>query len=201
MISCSSHPSLPMAGVKHGSWLANIRGKFGDCVVKHYAKGKIVVTRAPTFTKGWSKDQKSNRGRFSKASDYAKAVQRSPEKLASYALAAKKLKQTVRSVAMSDFLSEPTLRKLDLSNYSGDAGDRIGMRTAKRFKVTRVDVVIRTDKGKLLDQGPAETNLSNRTLWSYAVSKKLRGEGAIVIEAKAQDRFGRTATLAARKTI
>jgi hypothetical protein len=191
---------LPMARALHHSLLSQMRGKFGDFVVKHYGD-KVVITRVPKFTKGWSKGQEQHRGQFSKASDYAKAVQRSPEKSASYANWAKKLKRTVRSVAMSDFMTLPALLPLRLESYTGEVGSMLDIGAVKRFKVTGIDLEIRTPKGRVLERGPAKGIDRQNQDWTYRGTQALKGQGDVVFEAIATDRFGRTASQVAKKTL
>jgi hypothetical protein len=200
MISPAFDIPLPMGLVKPNSFLAHVRGRIGDLgIVKHYGD-KIVFTKLPTFTKPRAKGQKLNSNHFAKASDYAKHIQRNPEKLKTYEAWAKRLNRTIRSVAMSDFLTLPRLQHIGLRNFNGEPGRRISITALKRFKVTGVFVVIRDINGKVIENGEAVTNDKTRAHWTYPGKKSLAGLGIVIVEATATDRFGRTTSTSADKT-
>ena len=84
-----------------------LRGKVGGLIFKHYGD-KIVVTRAPTFSKPWSAAQQAGRKRFAQASAYARKVQADPSLRAKYATLAAQRGLTLRSVAISAYLQGKT---------------------------------------------------------------------------------------------
>jgi len=86
---------------------APLRGKIGGLVFKHY-RDKVVVTRAPVFTKPWSPAQQAGRNRFAEASAYARTVQADPLLRAKYAKISARRGLTIRSAAISAFLKGET---------------------------------------------------------------------------------------------
>jgi len=99
----SSGPSVFMAIATFNPSFTPLRGKVGGLVFKRY-RDKVVVTRAPMFSKPWSPAQQAARTRFAEASAYARTVQADPVLRASYALIATRRGLTIRSVAISAYL-------------------------------------------------------------------------------------------------
>jgi len=96
-----------MATAKFNSSFKPLRGKVGGLVFKHYVD-KVVVTRAPTFTKPWSPAQQDGRKRFALASAHARTVQADPVLRAKYEKIAARRGLTVRSVVISAYLQGKT---------------------------------------------------------------------------------------------
>lgn len=99
----SSGPSVIMAIATFSSSFRPLSGKVGGLIFKHYGN-KVVVTRAPVFTKPWTPAQQAARRRFAEASAYARTVQNDPVLRAKYARTATRRGLTIRAVAISAWL-------------------------------------------------------------------------------------------------
>lgn len=93
-------------------------------VLKHARGGQTILCRKPTFSdqRVFSPAQREHQARFREASAYAKqAAQRVPI----YAEKAKKTGQPAYNVALADFMHPPEILGIDLSGYTGKAGEVI----------------------------------------------------------------------------
>jgi hypothetical protein len=176
-----------MAKVKLNPVLEQFRGKVGDLVFKKF-EDEVVVSRRPDRdglvpTPG----QTAHRERFRLAALYGKAVFADPAQKAVYAGVAKARGQPVFSLTVSDFLNAPVVDEIDLSAYTGAAGEPIAIRASDDFEVAGVAVAIRDNGGAVLEQGAAAPH--NGT-WRYTTTTALAPGQPVVIEVTASDRPG-----------
>ena len=101
-------------------------------------------------------------------------------------------------LAVGDFLHAPAVDEIDLSAYTGQAGQKIGIRAHDDFALTGVAVVIRQADGAVLEQGPA--TLGSDSLWAYTTTAALPAGETVMIEVTATDRPGHKTTKAQTKS-
>lgn len=125
-----------MAKVKLNPVLEQIRGKVGDLVFRRRAEG-LVVSRNPGRS-GLvpSAGQEAVRERFRLAALYGKAVYADPAEKEVYLAAARKTGASAFALAVSDFLHAPAVDEIDLTAYTGLAGQAIVVRASDDFGVT-----------------------------------------------------------------
>jgi hypothetical protein len=163
--------------VTHG-----LSGKVGDLLVFRQVKGQTIVSNAPKVSKKLSEKQQAQRRRFSRAVIYAKAATGRPESKEIYdALAARK-GRTPFTVAVADFLNAPEIRNLDLSHYTGQAGDAIRVEVSDDAIVKRITVSITNADGSLVEEGDAQSDASGH-VWTYTATQanaNLAGDKIVV---------------------
>ena len=181
-----------MAKVRLNPVLDEIRGKVGELVFRRYAD-EVVVGRAPdTGDTPPTEAQAAQRERFRLAVVYGKAVVADPETKALYETAAKAKGMPAFALAVGDFLHAPAVDEIDLSAYTGQAGQKIGIRAHDDFELVGVAVIIRKADGAVLEQGPA--TLGSDSLWAYTTTAALPAGQTVMIEVTATDRPGHKTT-------
>jgi hypothetical protein len=187
-----------MAKVRLNPVMEQFRGKVGDLVFKRFAD-EVIVTRNPDReglipTPG----QLAHRERFRLAALYGKAVFAEPSKKAIYEEAAKAKGIPVFSLTVADFFNAPVVDEIDLSGYTGKAGEPIGIRAHDDFEVNGVAVAIRNLEGMVLEQGAAAKQSNG--VWRYVTTSTLPIEHAVSIEVTASDRPGNKTVKTQAKT-
>jgi hypothetical protein len=89
-----------------------------------------------------SEAQQAIRDRFRQAAVYGKMVMADPETKAIYENAAAAKGKPLFSLMIADFFNAPSVDEVDVSGYSGKAGDTIRIRAHDDFDVTGVNVAI-----------------------------------------------------------
>ena len=117
-----------MAKQKNNVVTFGLSGKVGDLLVFRQKYGQTIVAQLPQKSRKVSAKQKAQRKRFQQAVIYAKAAVDSPETGELYRAAAKQ-GQTPNNVAIADFMNAPDIEHVDLSGYTGSAGDKILIKT------------------------------------------------------------------------
>ena len=130
-----------MAKMEQIPILGRMRGKVGDLIVKRYSDGYVVSAR-PYFSKPRTEKQKAQSQRFADAMDYARDATRDSPTKELYAEAVKDLDRASNTVAVSDFMRPPTIKKLDLEDYAGQAGARLTIKVENVIPVWRVAVYV-----------------------------------------------------------
>jgi hypothetical protein len=171
-----------MAKSKNNVITSGLSGKIGNLLVFRQVDGKTIVSKIPEQPKTVSEKQKTTRKRFQKAVFYAKVAVYSAETAELYKEAAKKKKGiTAYNVAVADFFNAPDIETVDLSTYSGKAGDEIRIVVTDDFAVKSVHVQINNADGSLVEEGEAIQNAGN--LWIYAAvqnNENLDGDRIVI---------------------
>jgi hypothetical protein len=145
-----------------------LRGKIGDLLIFRQRDGKTVVSKIPAYSGTASEKQMEHRMRFQQAVIYAKAAVASPETEEIYKEAAKKGRYPF-NVAVADFFNAPDIHLIDVSEYTGSAGERIRIIVNDDVAVKSVKVEIRNADGSLLEEGNAAQSAGG--LWIYTTTR------------------------------
>lgn len=93
-----------MAKITFTPLIEDIRGKFGDLVIRRSRTGKFYLAKLPDMSKlKWSEAQQAHRQRFKEAVAYAKAALADPAVRAQYETLAAEQNRTPFSAAVSDY--------------------------------------------------------------------------------------------------
>ena len=120
-----------------------------------------------------------------------------PETRLHYEAAAKAKGTPAFALAVGDFLNAPAVDEIDLSAYTGQAGEKIAIRAHDDFALAGVTVVIHKADGTALEQGLALAG--NDSVWSYTTTTALPAGQSVLIEVTANDRPGHKTTKTQRK--
>jgi signal peptidase I len=163
--------------VTHG-----LSGKVGDLLVFRQVDGKTVVSKIPEQPKKVSEEQLKHQKRFQRATIYGKSIAADPQLKELYNAEAKKKKGvTAYNIAVADYLNAPDIEDVDLTGYTGTAGDEIRIIASDDFAVKEVHVSISNVDGGLIEEGYASQLVGN--LWIYVASKNndnLAGDRIVV---------------------
>jgi len=179
-----------MAKMEQIPILGRMRGKVGDLIVKRY-RDKYVVTAMPTPPDKRSEKQKVQSQRFADAQHWARHATRDSPTKELYDQAVADLDRASNTVAVSDYLRPPTISKVDLADYQGQAGARLTIAVENVVPVWQVAVFIvpakdddaasdpeRLDK-RALELGLAKPGEDGE--WSYTTKKDAgTGEGEVL---------------------
>lgn len=144
-----------------------LSGKFGEQIVFRQVNGNTLVCKSPIGRGESSAKQKQQQEKFKKASLYAKNTLEDPVLSAEYALEAKRRKGlSAYNVAVADYLTSPTIDKVDVSAYTGNVGEKIKIQAYDDYKVKAVKVYIHTSDSSLVEEGEA---ILQGIEWIYTV--------------------------------
>lgn len=178
-----------MAKVRLNPVLEKIRGKVGDLVFKRY-RDEVVISRTPqSGERQPTPAQASQQERFKLAVLYGNTVLADPEKRAIYEAAAERKGVPVFALTVGDFLNAPAVDEIDVSGYTGKAGETIRVRASDDFAVTGVEVSITDSNGSVLEKGTA-TLVPGSGEWIYQTTTEIAPQQQVSIEVTATDRPG-----------
>ena len=190
-----------MAKVKLNPVLEQIHGKIGDLVFKYYGD-EMIVGRKPDRTGILPTEaQLEHQERFRQAVLYGRLVMADPVKKADYGKAAKIKGKPLFSLTVADFFNAPIVDEVDLSNYSGAAGDPIVVRAHDDFKVSSLLVVISDINGGEIESGQAEETPLNGGRWVYTATNIVAQGNIVRIAVTVSDQPGGIGEATAEKSL
>ncbi|MDR1981683.1 MAG: hypothetical protein LBQ39_08730 [Tannerellaceae bacterium] len=159
-----------MAESKNNVVTHGLSGTIGDMLIFSQRYGKTIVSKVPDRSKIIeSEKQRAQRDRFQEAIVYGKIAVSDPELNAAYrAKAGKGL--TGYNVAIADMLHAPDIKSIDLSDYTGKAGDVIRVSVTDDFMVKDVKISIVNIDGTLVEEGSAVPDASGY-LWTFKATQ------------------------------
>jgi hypothetical protein len=158
-------------------------------------QGETIISRMPDRS-GLepTEAQTAARERFRQATLYGKMVMADAEAKAIYEEAAKAKGQPVFSLMVADFFNAPSVDEVDLSKYTGAAGDPIIIRAHDDFDVTAVNVAVAQADGTAVEEGAATETPPDSGRWIYTATAAVPTGTAVRITVTATDRPGHAAT-------
>jgi hypothetical protein len=176
-----------MAKVKLSSALIRARGKMGNVVFRKY-HDEVIMAQVPDMSGVTpTAKQAAHRGRFKLGVLYGRTVLADPVKKAIYEATAKAKGIPVFALTVADFMRAPVVDQVDLSAYTGKAGETIRITASDDFEVAGVGVAIHDTAGAVLEQGAA--TLADG-VWNYVTTANLPPGQQVSIEVTATDRPG-----------
>lgn len=181
-----------MAKVKLNPILEQMRGKVGDLVFRRYGD-EVVISRTPD-REGIEPTaaQLAHQDRFREAALYGKMALADPETKTLYEEAAKAKGKPVFSLTVADFFNAPSVDEVDVSGYSGAAGDEIVVRARDDFQVTAVAVALTDAEGNAIENGDAVETPPDSSRWVYTATAAVATGTTVRIGVMATDRPGGT---------
>jgi hypothetical protein len=176
-----------MAKVKLSSALIRARGKMGNVVFRKY-HDEIIMAQVPDMSGVTpTAKQMAHRQRFKLAVLYGNTVLADRQKRAVYEATAKAKGVPVFALTVADFLHAPAVAEIDLSAYTGKAGETIRITASDDFEVAGVEVAIHDTTGAVLERGAAT---AADGVWNYVTTTDLPPGQQVSIEVTATDRPG-----------
>ncbi|WP_411273177.1 hypothetical protein [Daejeonella sp.] len=144
-------------------------GKFGKKLVYRRRGDKTIIARRPYKRRDANTPrQQEIRETFAEGILYAKTVI-ADEAIKAVYQAKVKGYQTAFNLALSDFCKAPQITKHNVSEYSGQAGDKISIRVVDDFKVEWVKLVIKDCADSTIEEGLAILS-ANGADWIYTAT-------------------------------
>ena len=176
------------------------RGSFGKLVFKKY-KGRTIVAKKPVFTAAPSEAQVDHRTRFKEAAAFGKFAQDDPQLRAYYEPVALTRDVTIYTVAVQDFLTNPKIKPLFLSEYKGRVGDRIEIHATDKVGIVDMQVTIISNEGVRLESGKAVESAPGTGRWTYIATTTIPRGTDIFIDVVALDRAGNRTKITENPTV
>lgn len=170
-----------MARVRQNIVVQGLSGSLGDqLVIKQDRAGRTIVSAKPAFNpnRAFSDLPKSHQDSFREAAAYGLSAQRNP-------LYIQKAQGTARSAyntAMADWFHVPEVLEIDLSAWSGQAGQVIRIKAIDDVQVVKVTVTIRDQQNALLEQGAAAA--ADGLWWEYTTTAAATGSPKVQVSAQ-----------------
>lgn len=180
-----------MAKVRNNVMVRGLSGSFGDQMVIRVDKaGRTIVSNKPEFDENrvFTPTQQAQQEKFREASVYA----REAKDQAIYAEKAEGTPLNPYNVALADWFHTPEVKEIDLSAWTGLAGQTIRIRAMDDVKVTEVMVAIANEADTVLEQGAAVEG--ENSWWTYTTREDLDGMVPKVL-VTAKDLPGHTAQM------
>jgi hypothetical protein len=190
-----------MSKVKLNPILEMLRGQIGDLVFKRYGD-RVIISRKPDL-EGVEPTaaQQATRERFRQAALYGKMVMADPETKALYVEAAKAKGQPLFSLTVADFFNAPSVDLVDLSGYTGAAGDGIVVQASDDFDVASVSLSLTDDGGNPIESGQAVETPPESGRWVYTATAAVPTGTTVRIVVTAADRPGGQAQAEEEKVV
>ena len=175
-----------MAESKNNIITHGLSGKVGDLIVFSQRNGKTIVSKAPgPKTTEDTDNQKAHKRKFQRAILYSKVVMSNLDTKEQYQAHADRSKGiTAHNVAVADLLNAPDIESIDLSAYTGRAGDIIKIVALDDFAVKMVTVKIENEEGTLVEDGAA---VDSGFEWLYTATEENKNLAGDKITIKATD--------------
>jgi hypothetical protein len=179
-----------MAGTEFTPGGAHFRGKLGSLQYRRI-RGKEIVSPVPDMSEvEWSQAQEAQRDKFKVNGRWGKNALADPVVKAAYDARARELDIPVYALIYKDRRSVPHVEAVDLSGYTGKAGQEIRIQVDDAFEGFQVELSIRDAAGTVLEAGSAIRSAPDQIQWTYRTTIDLASSSGILVEAVAKDRPG-----------
>ncbi len=188
-----------MARVELNPIFDKVQGRVGDLVLKQVGDA-VVMARLPDVSNLTpSAAQMEVRQRFQAAALYGKLALSEAAVREAYTRAAKERGVPLFSLTVADFFNAPVVDDINLSAYTGQAGELIVVRAHDDFEVTGVTVSICEAGGQAVESGAAVQNPPDSGRWVYTTRQAVASISGVTVTATASDRPGNAGLKTATK--
>jgi hypothetical protein len=181
-----------MAKVTLNPAVAALSGKVGGLVYRRLW-GRQVISHVPDFSKRvWSAKQLAQVSRFTSGGVKWRGLP--PEVKQRYTVRAKELQMPPCALYQRTSARPPSVEDLDLSQYTGQAGQTVRVGAVDLVDVASVCVIIREAGGAQLEAGAAVRLAPGDPYWIYQTTVAALNPAGLTIEAIAVNWPGRSAS-------
>lgn len=138
---------------------------------------------------------------FALAATWAKAALQDEELRPFYEALGKTRDIPARAAAISNFLKRPTLEALDLSEYAGQAGERIYFVASDNAGLVSALVAIGDGNGTVFESGTAVEVDADTGYWMYTAQSAIPAGTTVLIKASVSDRPGNSVEVSEEKVL
>lgn len=174
-----------MPKVKFNQLVESFSGRIGN-VIFYAADGQNLSRTAPRVTGQRSEKQAANSARFLAAQQYAAEALQNPALKAAYKAVCVG-HQNPRNLAIRDAMRAPVVERVDLSGYSGKAGQVVRIQATDDFRVVEVSVCVSNCLGEVIEEGNADLDANG---WCYTARTEVAPGQSVLLTVRAKDTPG-----------
>lgn len=170
-----------MAKVRNNVIIRGLSGSLGDQVVIKIDKaGRTIVSNKPEFNENrvFTPAQQAQQEKFREARLYATNAQAQ----IIYKEKAEGTTKTPANIAMADWFHPPEIKEINLSEWTGQAGQCIRVQVLDDVQVQKVSIVITNESDVVLEQGMAEPE--DGGWWIYRTTAPASGNPQVFVTAE-----------------
>lgn len=182
-----------MAESKNNYVMYGMSGKLGKLLIFRQRGGKTFAMGIPNRSNVFSESQLEVQSKFKEASEWARRALSNPDNRKFYRSIATG-GQSAFNMAIADWFTDPEVKEIDLTDYTGVTGSIIKVLVSDIIEVNSVKLVITFADGTPVEEGNAVFDASNQQ-WLYAASQNNMTPGGYKVIATATDKPGNTHTL------
>jgi hypothetical protein len=184
-----------MADVNLNALVDGVSGKVGRKIVLRQRGGRTLLSTRPDTVAEPTEKQLQHRERFRLAARYARGILLNPVAKAEY-------EQVIKddaflnpyAAAVADYLKAPEIAGVDSSNYRGQPGEPIIIRSTKDYKLVSVLVSLQRADGTEIEKGNAVSE-GTRLEWKYVAKTVMADLAGAKVVVTASDRPGNQTTV------
>lgn len=171
-----------MAKVRNNVIVRGLSGSFGDqMVIKIDKAGRTIISNKPEFDENrqFTPAQQAQHEKFREARAYASES----KDLDVYVAKAEGTPMSPSNVAMADWFHAPEIREIDMSEWTGQAGQYIRVQAMDDVQVAQVSLVITDEQDAVLEQGAAVKD-DGSVWWIYQTKTTITGNPKVLVAAE-----------------
>src|SRR5215212_4163015 len=180
--------------------LRGLSGSMEDWIYQ-YRNGKTYLGPKHLSTKDPTQAMIAHREHFKEASVYGKRAMANPALCEFYKPIAEERGITIYTLAVADFLNEPEIKPLDLSDYKGQVGDKIVIRATDDLGLADINVTLTKTDGTAIEQGKPVEDGVHTGYWIYTATKPVALGSDIFVEVVGVDHAGTEAKITENPTV
>ena len=167
-----------MAKVDGNIFMDRLSGMIGDqIIIKKVRGGQTIISKKASFNgkREFTPAQLAQQQAFREATAYGKMMQ--GEEI--YITKADGGAMSPYNIAVADWFNRPEILEIDLSAWSGEAGQVIRMRVQDDVQVQHVAVAIADEADNVLEQGEAVE--TGALWWEYTTTATASGNAKVMV--------------------
>jgi hypothetical protein len=157
-----------MATIQNELVIQGLSGKVGKQLWVHRKRdgqSRICAAHADPNQSGYNDAPDSYHQHLYEALLYSRTAPKVP-----YDKVSRSRPEHIVQATFADIIHPPEIHKIDITGYSGRAGELIGITAGDDTYVAAVGVLIITDEGILIEKGSAILSDQNPYAWSYTTT-------------------------------
>ena len=174
-----------MAKITLNPTINGLSGQMDGWVYRQQNGRTSVMPHHPTKKSRPTAAQRSSRERFRAAQAYASDVLSDPLRREMYQKIGATLNQPPNALLISNFLTPPTIERVEKNGYDGRAGREFKAIITDSVEVVEVTFHLRTTAGAVLEFGPA---VKDHGVWVYCTTANVPAGIDVQIEITARNR-------------
>jgi hypothetical protein len=174
-----------MAKVFNNIFVRGLKGAVGEqFVIRRTRSGKTIIANMPSFDENreYTETQKEHQEAFREATVYAKKAKTQEV----YINKAKGTGATAYNMAVADWFNVPEVVDVDISDWTGQAGETIRVKAKDDTAVIAVHLIFR-NSDIIVEEGDAVPSEIDGLLWTYTTQTAMPEISPLFLAATAHD--------------